>query len=97
VASYGGAVPMSYDCCVRIERMANGYSVTVKDPKLVKENAKPNGRYVNPEREYAFKTVAEVKKFLDKNLDKALPNDDPDPSFDATFDKAAAAAVTDKD
>ena len=84
---------MSYDSCVRIERMANGYSVCVKDPAIVKANAKP-GPYKNADREYVFKTVEEVLKFLNKTLDKALPEDDGG-SFDATFDKAASAVTKD--
>lgn len=83
---------MSYDSSVRIERMANGYSVCVRDPKIIAANAKPNSRYRDPEREYVFKTCEQVLAFLDKNLDKALPLDDPDPTFDSSWDKAAKEA-----
>jgi hypothetical protein len=94
---------MSYDCCVRIERMANGYSVCVKDPAIVKANNKrgmgdgPCAPYKDPEREYIFKTVKEVNTFLEKNLDKALPAQVAEDSFESSFDKAAAAASKDKD
>lgn len=97
MGGYPEAVPMSYDCCVRIERMANGYSVCVKDPAIVKANqARDNSKgpyapYRDPEREYIFKTVAEVNAFLTKNLDKALPAPAAADSFESAFDKAAAA------
>lgn len=94
---------MSYDCCVRIERMANGYSVCVKDPAIVKANNKrgqgdgPCAPYKDPEREYVFKTVASTIEFLTKNLDKALPAQVAEDSFESAFDKAAAAADKVKD
>ena len=94
---------MSYDCCVRIERLANGYTVCVKDPAIVKANNKrgngdgPCAPSKDPERQYAFKTITEVNAFLTKNLDKALPASVAEDSFETTFDKAAAAASKDKD
>ena len=94
---------MSYDCCVRIERLANGYTVCVKDPAIVKANNKrgngdgPCAPYKDPERPYAFKTITEVNAFLSKNLDKALPAIVAEDSFETSFDKAAAAASKDKD
>lgn len=94
---------MSYDCCVRIERMANGYTVCVKDPAIVKANNKrgngdgPCAPYKDPERQYIFKTVTEVNDFLTKNLDKALPAIVAEDSFESSFDKAAEAASKTKD
>ena len=76
---------------VRIERLANGYEVTLRDPKIVKENAKPNSKYRNSTREYVFKTLPELLAFLKKNLDKALPPDE----FGSAFDSAVAAATGD--
>jgi hypothetical protein len=90
-----GAIPVSYDSCVRIERKANGFSVCLKDPKIVKQNANPkNTGWRDPEREYLFRTVEGVKKFLD-DLDSMLPSPDDDKSFDANWDKAAKAAEKD--
>jgi hypothetical protein len=94
---------MSYDCCVRIERLTNGYTVTVKDPAIIKANQKrdtsngPYTPYKDPERQYIFKSVAEVNTFLTRNLDKALPAQVVEDSFDTAFDKAAAAATKEKD
>lgn len=90
----------SYDKCVRIERLANGYNITVKDPAIVAaNNARDNSiggkgpykPYRDPERCYTFKGISEVNAWLTANLDKALPKDDPIDSFEATFDKASKA------
>lgn len=77
--------------CVRIERLTNGYEVTIRDPKIAEANAKRDskggsiGMWKDPQREYAFKTVAEVMTFLKANLEKALPLDD----YDSAFELAA--------
>lgn len=94
---------MSYGSgCVRIDRKANGYCVQVTDPAIVAKNNKRDSKvgggyipYISPEREYIFKTVAEVNTFLTKNLDKALPKDEAVDSFESAFDKAAEAASKD--
>lgn len=74
-------------CRVVIERVANGYEVEVTDPKL-KDKNKGDGvlSYSNPTKEYVFKTIDEVLTFLTKNLDKALPADE----YDSSFDEALA-------
>lgn len=72
------------ECKVRIERMANGYEVEITDPAIVKANASTKGGWRDPCVSYAFKTVPEVMAFLEKNLDKALPQDD----YSSSFDKA---------
>lgn len=88
---------MSYDKRVTIERLANGYNITVKDPAIVaaneaRDNSKgPYKAYRDPERCYTFGTIAQVNAWLTANLDKALPKDDPIDSFEATFDKASKA------
>lgn len=71
------------DYDVRIERLTNGYEVTVRDPKVVEKNSKPGSQYRSPIREYVFTDVKSVLAFLEKNLDKALPADDFASSFDA--------------
>lgn len=75
-------------CRVVIERVANGYEVEVTDPKIAKNSgAMPiDGPYRSSEKEYVFKTVDEVLTFLTKNLDKALPADE----YDSSFDEAVA-------
>ena len=70
-----------YDVC--IERLTNGYTVKVRDPKIVERNRKPSTPYKNPCREYVFTDVKSVLSFLEKNLDKALPADEYETSFDA--------------
>jgi hypothetical protein len=80
---------MSYDCRVVIERVANGYTVCVKDPKIVKQNSEKNANYKDPERLYYFSSGDKALEFIENNLDKALPEYNPDPSFDTAFDKAA--------
>ena len=77
---------MSEYCC-RIEKMSNGYEVEIKDPEIVKKNAKRDTKtgytpYKDPTKSFVFKTVKEVLDFLEKNLDKALPDDEYETSFD---------------
>lgn len=76
-------------CRVVIERKVNGYEVEVTDPEIKAKNAKGNmfsGDYRAAEKEYVFKTIDEVLTFLTKNLDKALPADE----YDSSFDEALA-------
>lgn len=78
---------------VCIERMRNGFEVTVTDPKIVKQNntKDKNGYtpYKDPQVEYGFKNVKEVLTFLEENLEKALPAD----TYGGTFDSAVAAST----
>lgn len=77
------------ECRVVIERVANGYEVEVTDPKIAKKNSGPqpiDGPYRSSQKEYVFKTIEEVLAFLTKNLDKALPVDE----YDSSFDEAIA-------
>ena len=82
------------DFRVCIERMQNGYEVSLSDPKIVAQNNKRDNKngynpYKDPTVEYGFKTVDEVLAFLKDNLDKALPKD----SFSSSFD-ADVAGIT---
>lgn len=80
--SLGGL--MSHDIC-KIERCANGYEVSMCDPKIVESNKKmKSGPWKDPEVCYVFKSIKEVLKFLKDNLEKALPLDE----YASTFDKA---------
>lgn len=77
------------DYCCRIERLNNGFEVEMKDPEIVKANNKRSGKsnepapWKDPYVSFAFTTKEEVLKFLEKNLDKALPDDTYSTSFDA--------------
>lgn len=73
------------DCIVKIEKLSNGYEVEIRDGKQTMKNSKP-GPYKDPWCGYAFKSVAEVVAFLEKNLDKATPAEE----FESSFDAAAA-------
>jgi hypothetical protein len=77
---------MSEYCC-RIERVKNGYTVEMKDPKIVKQNQASSNKpspWKDPNVEYVFQTLEQVLDFLKANLDKALPTDD----YTTSFDKA---------
>jgi hypothetical protein len=78
------------DYCCRIEKMRNGYEVELRDPAIVKANSAPSKKgeytpYRDPCVSYVFGSVDEVLKFLKKNLEKALPDDE----YDSAFDEAA--------
>lgn len=75
------------DCCVTIDRIANGYTVSVRDPKIVKKNMKP-GSYQDPCKKYSFDSLPKVLDFLKKNLDRALPEED----YDSAFETASTEA-----
>jgi hypothetical protein len=87
---------MSEYCC-RIERAANGYTVEMKDPKIVEQNSKRDakgsmpGSWKDPNVEYVFKTVEEVLAFLGKALPTALPLDE----YESTFSQALAETEDD--
>lgn len=77
------------DGCVRIERAENGYMVAMRDPKIVAKNAKRDiekQEWMDPNREYVFETIEAVLKFLQANLDKALPKQDYDSAFEMMVD-----------
>ena len=82
---------MGYEDDVRIKRLSNGYTVRIRDPKIVKANQKrdsskgPFPSYKDPEREFAFADIDKVLAWLKANLDKALPEDDFDSSFEAAL------------
>ena len=79
-------------CTIRIERLANGYTVRMTDPTIVAKNKKRDTRkprdpyvsYQDPEVTLAFETPKAVMKFLQENLEKALPMDE----FETSFTKA---------
>lgn len=95
---YGEPVPMSNCCTIRIERLANGWSVRMTDPKIVAANNKRSEKgaytpYRDPEVTFAFDDAKGVMKFLEANLEKALPTDE----YDTSFAKALGETAEDKD
>ena len=86
--------PISMDGCIRLERAANGYTVSMRDPKIVAANAsadiRRSGSWKDPDMEYVFsgaKALKDALEFIEKNADKALPATD----FDTTFDMITSA------
>lgn len=75
------------DYCCRIERAANGYEVSLTDPKIAKENRSSKGGWRDPNIKYVFEDIGDVLAFLKTNLDKALMKDE----YSSTFDAASAA------
>jgi hypothetical protein len=88
------------DCCVKIERLTNGFTVCIQDPAIIKFNknrdklnAKPNTPYIerkDPWKEFVFKDEREVIAFLGKNLKKAVAAKDDD--YETSFDLAVASS-----
>jgi len=77
-------------CTIRIERLANGYTVRMTDPTIVEKNKKREGArkpdapyppWQDPEVTLAFETPKAVLQFLRDNLEKALPTDEYETSF----------------
>jgi hypothetical protein len=73
---------MSY---IRIEREGDRYEVCVTNPEVEKANRTEKGGWTDPNEEYQFDTWDQVKTFLDKVVDKALPVDE----YSSAFSKAA--------
>lgn len=72
---------------VKIERAKNGYEVEMCDPKIKEKNESQKGvgsEYRDPYVSFVFKTVDEVMAFLEENLEKAVPMDD----FETSFNEA---------
>jgi len=60
---------MGGDCVARIEKLENGYTVEILDPKIQEANAKPKSTYESPWKSYAFTTAEEVKNFVGEHLE----------------------------
>jgi hypothetical protein len=87
------------DCCVKIKKLDNGFTVCIQDPAIIKFNknrnklnakAGPSTPYIeskDPWKEFVFKSTAEVTAFLNKNLKKAVVGTDDD--YETSFDLAA--------
>lgn len=80
--------------CIRIERDEKGFEVYVTNPKIAKANESGEvGKWKDPNEEYEFDTWEEVKAFLDKVVESALPVEE---QFDRAFEKAAKEAMNAK-
>lgn len=83
------------DCCVRIDRFSNGYTVEIKDPAIVKANNKPSKpgssySYKDPWKTFVFKSDTEVLAFLKANLKKAIVSTDDGDEYSSTFKDVAS-------
>jgi hypothetical protein len=77
---------MSCDIC-RIEALANGFEVSLRDPAKAKKNdSSKNSVWVDPMVSYAFSDMDKMIEFLRTNLPKAAADDD---EYSSTFESAA--------
>lgn len=77
------------DTVLRIEKLENGYTVEVCDPKIMAENEKPKSTYKSPYKEYAFTTADEVKAYVGEHLDSLKPPPDAEAEYGAAFKSAS--------
>ena len=56
------------DEILRIEKLENGFTVEVRDPKIDEANQKPKVSWKSPWKEYAFSTSKEVIAFVTSHL-----------------------------
>ena len=75
--------------CIRIEREGERYEVCVTNPEIEKAN-RADKNWTDPNEEYQFDTWDQVKTFLDKVVDKALPVDE----YSSAFSKAAKESLS---
>lgn len=73
---------------LRIEKLENGYEVSICDPKITAANSKPKSNWQDPWKEYAFTTADEVKNFVGEILDKLKPPPDADEEYSSAFAEA---------
>jgi hypothetical protein len=77
------------DTIVRIERLANGFTVCARDPEIVKKNKASKGAYNDPNVEYAFKDIGGALRWIKDHIDELVPEDD---EYATSFDAATKAA-----
>jgi hypothetical protein len=80
------------DCCIRIEKLANGFTVEMKDPAICKANAKRDAMRSNvvtpwrdPWKTFVCNDEASLLKFLKANLSKAVAEGD---DYECSFNTA---------
>lgn len=61
------------DTFARIEKLENGYTVSVTDRKIEAENRKPRSAYRDSQREYAFKDLKSALKWIAENEAELAP------------------------
>lgn len=76
------------DDVLRIEKLENGFTVEVRDPKIDAANQKPKANWQSPWKEYVFSTSKEVIAFVTSHLG-SLPK-----SAGDEFNDAAAEAFS---
>ena len=74
---------------LRIEKLENGYTVSISDPKIQEKNRTSKGPWQDPEKEYAFKDAKEVADFVAKNLDSLEPPMSDEEVYKEAFGDAA--------
>jgi len=72
---------------VRIEKLQNGYTVEVPDPKVAKANKNSKIPYQDPWKEYAFPDAKRAAAFVNKVLDSLEPVED---DMATNFDRATS-------
>lgn len=73
---------------LRIEKLENGYEVSICDPEMMAANADPNNKqWKDPWKDYAFTTAEEVKNFVGEHLESLKPPPDADEEYNAEFSR----------
>lgn len=73
------------DAEMRIERAVNGFTLRMRDPKIAEKNHKDKGPWRDPNVTMVFENAANLVKFIEKNIETALPKQD---TFATAFDTA---------
>jgi len=88
---------MGDDTILRVEKLANGFEVSICDPKINEANAKPKSNWQSPWVEYAFTTAAEVITFITAHLESLKPEPDDEAQYGQEFARQAASADSEDD
>jgi hypothetical protein len=72
---------------LKIEKLANGYTVEVPDAKVQKANRNPKVPYQDPWKEYVFPDATKAAAFVAKVLGSLEPVED---DMATEFDRATA-------
>lgn len=76
------------DDVLRVEKLENGFEVSICDPSIMEKNQKPKSVYESPWKGYAFTTAEEVIAFITKHLSSLKPPPDADEEYDQAFSAA---------
>jgi hypothetical protein len=66
---------------LKIEKMANGYEVCLRDPEIEKANHKSDGPWKDPEVEFVFTDEDEMLAFVKKAMKKLTSGGEYDTAF----------------